>query len=126
MLGVAALGALGVALGVVFGDRLLGLVYTADYAEHGRLLVWLIAAAALRFMADVLQFGMIASRRFWWLALQYGVVALVAVVASFTLIPAPRAGRGRHDHGADHSAAQLVVISVGLALQPSETGGRFE
>ena len=113
VLGVAALGALGVALGVVFGDWLLAVVYTERYAEHGHLLVWLIAAAALRFMSDVLQFGMIASRRFWWLALQYGVVALVAVAAS----PALVLGHGLTGAGMAMVlifSAQLIVISVSL------------
>jgi O-antigen/teichoic acid export membrane protein len=64
-------------------------------------------------MADVLQFGMIASRRFWWIATQYGVVAIVAVVSAWTLIPS---------HGLSGAGmtmvliflAQLAVISIGL------------
>jgi O-antigen/teichoic acid export membrane protein len=86
-LGIAAIGTVAVAVAAEFGDAILGLVYTTDFAAHGNLLAWLVVAATMRCVADVLKFGMIASRRFWWLAVQYGVVALIAVAACFTLIP---------------------------------------
>lgn len=86
-LAVAALGAVGVLISTALGKTILSVVYTSDYAEHGQLLTWLVAAAAVRFVSDVLQAGMIASRRFWWLTVQYGSVALVAIVACFAFIP---------------------------------------
>jgi O-antigen/teichoic acid export membrane protein len=113
VLAAAAFGLVGVVLGAAFGEAVLRVVYTEQYAVHAELLVWLIAAAALRFMADVLQFGMIASRRFWWIATQYGVVAIVALVSAWALIPS---------HGLTGAGmtmvliflAQLTVISIGL------------
>jgi O-antigen/teichoic acid export membrane protein len=113
VLGVAAIGTLGVVLGAMFGEQLLSVIYTPEYAEHADLLVWLIAAACLRFVADVLQFGMIAARRFWWLTLQYGVVATVAIVSCYAIIP---------QYGLNGAGvvmfliflSQLIVIGAGL------------
>lgn len=112
-LSVAACGTLAVAIAAAFGDAILGLVYTAEFAQ-GNLLAWLAGAATLRCIADVLKFGMVASRRFWWLAVQYGVVALVAVSTSFTLIP--RLGLT----GAGIAmllifASHLIVVALGLS-----------
>lgn len=110
---VAAIGGLGVAIVALYGDAILSVVYTADYGQHAELLVWATAAAVLRSVADVLKFGMIASRRFWTMCLQYGSVALVAAVASFLLIP-------RHGlTGAGIAlvvifAAHVIAVSVGL------------
>jgi O-antigen/teichoic acid export membrane protein len=113
VLAVGAFGALGVGLAAVFGDAILRAVYTIDFAAHADLFVWLVAAASLRCIADVLRYGMIATRRFWWIAVQYGVVALVAIVTCFTLIP--RFGLT----GAGVTmflifASHLLVVAVGL------------
>lgn len=84
---VGAFGALGVLISMAFGEPILRLVYTSDYAQHAELLTWLAAAACMRLVTDILQAGMIASRRFWWLSIQYAVVAAVALVTCFTIIP---------------------------------------
>lgn len=111
--GAAAIGGLGILLVAYFGEEVLRFVYTEEYARYADILLWVVAAAAMRFVADVLQFGMIAARRFWWLAFQYGSVAVAAVLACFTLIPSQGL------HGAALAAmliftVQLVVISLGL------------
>ena len=113
--GVLLAGGVGLLIAVVYGDLLLRLVYTDAYADYGRLLVWALSAAILRSLADVLKFGMIASRRFWWITVQYGVVAATTVLGCVTLIPA---------YGLDGAGAVLVlvfgvnvlVIIFGLAL----------
>ncbi|MGI9284011.1 MAG: lipopolysaccharide biosynthesis protein [Pseudomonadales bacterium] len=111
--GAGAIGGAGVLLAAYFGEEILRLAYTEDYASYANILVWVVAAATIRFVADVLQFGMIASRRFWWLTFQYGSVALAAVVACYSFIP------GQGLEGAALAvvvifAVQLTVISIGL------------
>lgn len=101
MLCAGAIGATGVVLVALFGEQILRLVYTAEYAGYANVLLWVVVAATIRFMAEVLQFGMIAARRFWWLTLQYSCVALAAALACFSLIP---------DHGLDGAALALVII----------------
>ncbi len=108
-----AIGALGLLLVAYWGEGILRLLYTPEYASYANVLVWVVAAATIRFVADVMQFGMIAARRFWWLTFQYGSVALAAAVACFTLIP------NQGLHGAAVAVVviftvQLVVISLGL------------
>jgi O-antigen/teichoic acid export membrane protein len=65
---------------------------------------------------------MIASRRFWSIAVQYGAVAFVAVVVSFTLIP----NMGLNGAGialvlifATHLAAILIGLLRNLPTRPS-------
>jgi O-antigen/teichoic acid export membrane protein len=118
---VAGVGSVGLALTAAYGDVILSLVYTPDYAAHQSLFLWAIAAAILRSLADVLKFGMIASRRFWWVAAQYGVVALVAVVACATLIPRlglNGAGMALVLIFATHLAAILTGLLLNLPKRP--------
>lgn len=112
-IGAAAIGGAGILLAAYFGEEILRLAYTEDYASYANVLVWVVAAATLRFVADVLQFGMIASRRFWWLTFQYGSVALAAVVACFTFIPS-QGLEGAALALVVIFAVQLVAISLGL------------
>ena len=112
-LGAGLLGALGLLVVASFGEEILILVATPDYAVYADVLVLAVLGATLRFVADVLQYGIIASRRFWWFAFQYGSVALAAFVACATLIPA---------HGLVGAgwsvvaifAVQLAVIAIGM------------
>jgi O-antigen/teichoic acid export membrane protein len=121
---VLLLGAFGLVLVVVHGEKILSVVYTADYARHASLLAWATAAAVLRSLADVLKFGMIASRRFWTMCAQYGGVALVACVASATLIPRyglPGAGIALVLIFAAHAVAVAVGLLCNLP-RPSGSG----
>ena len=107
-LGVTAGGLAGLLLCALFGAEILRFVYTEAYtAQHG-LLVWLMAAATLRGAANILRYGVVAARRFWWLGAQNGAAALVAVAACLILIP--RYGL----HGA--GAAMVLVFAVQLAI----------
>jgi O-antigen/teichoic acid export membrane protein len=98
---VAAGGALGLLIVALYGRIILTVVYTEDYAAHQPLLLWAGTAAVLRSLADVLKFGVVASRRFWWIAGPYGAAAAIAVAACFTLIPA---------HGLIGAGISLVLI----------------
>lgn len=112
-MGVAFFGALGVAICALEGEAILRLVYTEAYAEHSELLVWLVAAASLRCVANILRYGLVAARRFWWLGAQNGAAALVAVTGCLTLIPR----FGLSGAGATMFfvfAAQLIVVFSGV------------
>lgn len=85
-LAAATIGAIGVLLVYLFGEQILAAIYTEEYADYAKVLLWVVVAASIRFMAEVLQFGMIAARRFWWLTLQHWCVAVAAAVACFSLI----------------------------------------
>lgn len=80
------LGLPGIAACALYGDDILRLVYTDEFAQHADLLVFLAAASLMRIIGNVLGFGVIAARAFWWLSLQNAVVAVVALIACLTLI----------------------------------------
>ncbi len=103
-LAAGAIGSIGTLLVALFGEQILGVIYTEEYASYANVLLLVVMAATIRFMAEVLQFGMIAARRFWWLTLQHSCVALAAAVACFSLIPA----RGL----AGAALALLVIFTV--------------
>lgn len=117
-LGVGAGGLAGVVISALFGQQILRFVYTDAYAQEHALLVWLVAAATLRGVANILRFGVIAARRFWWLGLQNGAAALVAIPACFILIPRfglPGAG-----------ATMVLVFAVQLAIVLAALAGALK
>ena len=67
-----------------YGEPILSAVYTADYGSYSALLAWATAAAVLRSIADVLKFGMVATRRFWAVCVQFGIVAAIAAVSLYS------------------------------------------
>lgn len=75
-------------LALAFGEPVLRLFYGDAYQAARIVLVALMAAAGARFAASLLQFGIMASRRFWeHLVLQSGLLVL-AVVACWLLTDA--------------------------------------
>ena len=74
----AILGLMGVLASWALGPWLLTVLYTADYAPYSDLLVVVMAAAGLRFIASFLQFALIAAGRF---TAQMGVHAILAAAA---------------------------------------------
>ncbi len=111
--GVAIGGTFALVICILAGEDILRFVYTEVYAAEYALLIWLVAASALRSIANVLRYGVVATRRFWWLGLQNGVAAVVAVSASILLIPE----FGLTGAGAAMVltfAAQLVVAFIAL------------
>ena len=100
-LAAGAIGAIGLVLVALFGEQVLRVVYTQDYADYADVLLWVVVAATIRFMAETMQFGMLAARRFWWITFQHGCVALAAALACFNLIPT---------QGLPGAALALVII----------------
>jgi O-antigen/teichoic acid export membrane protein len=56
------LGGAGVALALLFGKQILTFLYRADYGEHKDAFVWLMVAAALGCIGDVVRYSMTAAR----------------------------------------------------------------
>ena len=72
----------------------------------------LVVAGALRFLADLLQYAVIAARRFWWLTTQFGAGTLVAVGAGLLLVP-----KGLDEAGVAVVAVfavQLVIVTIAV------------
>ncbi len=113
VLGVGAFCVVGIAVVALYGDAILHVVYTSDYGAQGELLLLLTVAVSLRLIANVLRFGLIAARCFWWLTVQTVVVAVVAVAACLWLIP-DYGLRGASLSVLAIAAAQLVAAAIGL------------
>ena len=72
-----------------------------------------MVAATLRGCANILRYGVVAARRFWWLGAQNAAAALVAVSASLILIP--RFGLiGAGAALVAVFAVQLLIVSAAL------------
>ena len=113
LLGLPAIGAC-----YYFGDEILRGIYSEDFAGYGGLLVCLAAAGLTRIIANVLAFGLIASRRFWWITLQNAGVAAAALLGCYFLIgPYGLAGAGWCM--VLIFGTQLLLVSIGLAAIPA-------
>ncbi|MEO0917961.1 MAG: hypothetical protein AAFY31_13415, partial [Pseudomonadota bacterium] len=84
---VALAGIFGVTFCVFYGEEVLRIAYTANFATHAELLVILVIATSIRMVGHVLKFGLIAARHFWWLTFQSGVAAMVAVIGCLVMVP---------------------------------------
>jgi O-antigen/teichoic acid export membrane protein len=86
--GIAALaGFLGVAIAKAFGAEILTLLYRREYAEHADLLVWMMVAAGLSFVAAVATTGMNALRVFNLQPLLYGITLAATTLTSYVWVP---------------------------------------
>jgi O-antigen/teichoic acid export membrane protein len=81
------LGAAAVAGALLLGRPALGLLYGPEYAEHAALLTWILAGAAIGYVASQLNFAMTAARRFLVQAPLFLAVNGVTLVACAALIP---------------------------------------
>jgi O-antigen/teichoic acid export membrane protein len=83
----AVVGILGIALAIFAGPAFLRLVYRDDYAQHATVFTWLMAAAAVAYVASMLGYGMTAARVFRpQVPLVLAAVAVTAL-ACWLLIP---------------------------------------
>jgi O-antigen/teichoic acid export membrane protein len=82
------LGVTGILIASLFGKQILTILYSEEYAAHSDVLVWVILAGALGFIASLLGNGIAAKRQFLRLAVPYSGVGAVAVIVSMMLIPA--------------------------------------
>ena len=87
MAGVGALlGAAGVVVSAIGGRTILTVLYTPAYAGYADLFVLIMAAALLRFVASMLQYGITAARRFRINLVNQIVVTITAFAASYVLV----------------------------------------
>lgn len=85
-----ALGVAGVAIALIAGRDLLRWLYTAQYADHADLLIWLAATAGVEFISSFFGHAMTAARRFRVQVPLFALATTMTLIASALLIP----GRG--------------------------------
>ncbi len=122
---VAALLVLGLPAIVVcyfYGDALLTTIFSEEFSGNTLLLVCLAIAGLTRIIANVLAFGVIASRQFWWVTWQNAAVAIAAVVACYLLI-GPYGLEGAGWCMVAIFSTQLVMSLIGLAAIPRPEKG---
>lgn len=101
----AGFGLAGVLVAAVAAEQILGIVYTSEYEPYRDVFLVLVVAGTLRFEAVLLQYAVVAARRFWWLTASSAISAAVAVVAGLGLV-----GGGLEE------AALAVAIVFGVQL----------
>ena len=107
LMGIAVLlGALGIFLSYAAGRQILTLLYTAEYAAHSNVLIWLMGAAAVIYIASFLGYSVTATRCF---RVQVPLFVLVATSSAFLcryMVPAHRL------HGAAWAVLLAAVVQV--------------
>ena len=83
-----ALGTAGILVSLAAGREILTLLYRPEYAQFNHVLVWVMAAAALSYVASFLGYAMTAARYFAVQPAIFGAVALVNALFCFILVPA--------------------------------------
>lgn len=83
----AALGAAGILVAVTAGRPMLRILFRSDYAASADVLAWIMAAAAISYVASFIGYGLTAARLFKVQAPLIGVVTLVTAASSIVLIP---------------------------------------
>lgn len=83
----AILGGVGISVALLFGKQLLTLLYTPEYSRNQALLVWVMLAGAITYLASMLGYGLTATR-FFHMQLPLSVLMVITtVIASVLLIP---------------------------------------
>jgi O-antigen/teichoic acid export membrane protein len=83
----AMIGAAGLLAGLIAGRLILGLLFGAVYAEHNDLFVWLMAVAAVAYIASFLGYGMTAARHFRPQIVVAGLATATLTSACYFLVP---------------------------------------
>lgn len=76
----------GIALAVMFGEELLHILYTAEYAGFHNVLIWMMVAAGIWYIAGAVGFAIHASRHFKIQTVIYILMILTTSIASLVLI----------------------------------------
>ncbi len=84
----AVLGVAGVTVAWLAGPMVLGLLYRPEYAEHASLLVWMMLAAGITYVASFTGYAVTAARYFRIQMPLFAAVALVTTAACYWLVPA--------------------------------------
>ncbi|MGO9315518.1 MAG: lipopolysaccharide biosynthesis protein [Syntrophobacteraceae bacterium] len=103
----ALLGGGGILVAVFAGRELLTILYTPQYAERVDVFVWIMAAAAVSYIASFLGYGMTAARYFQAQTPLMACVALCSALACFWLVPAT---------GLSGAAWAILVSAIVLML----------
>jgi O-antigen/teichoic acid export membrane protein len=101
-----ALGVAGTTTAALLGRPVLALLYRPDYAAHADVLVWLMVAGGIGYVASFLGYGMSAARYFRVQSPLFAVVAISTAVSCFLLVP--KLGL--------LGAAQATVVGAGTSL----------
>ncbi len=83
----AVVGIIGIGLALFFGPTLLRLAYRADYAQYATVFTWLMAAAAIAYVASMLGYGVTAARVFRPQVPLFLAATVVTALACWLLIP---------------------------------------
>jgi O-antigen/teichoic acid export membrane protein len=81
------IGAFGIFIAVVVGKEVLTLLYTPEFAVCGDVFVWLMIAAAVLYVASILNYGMMATRSFTSQLPLFALITVGSVAACAWLIP---------------------------------------
>jgi O-antigen/teichoic acid export membrane protein len=115
------LGAAGIAVALAIGRFALGLAYGRPYAAYSDLLVWLMGASLLSYVAGALGYTITSVRAFAAQAPLFAAVTAISGIASWTLVPR----WGLKGAAAALAAAWLAQIAgCFLILRGSLRGGR--
>jgi O-antigen/teichoic acid export membrane protein len=113
----AVLGVLGVLLSAVAGRPLLRLLFSPEYAEQWRVLVWVMAGAGLWYVASVFGYAATAARRLRLQPYVFGATLAVTAAGSYLLID----GMGLYGAGLALFAGSLVgTLGFGIIILPSQ------
>ena len=97
------IGGIGVLVSVMAGRQILTLLYSPEYAEYTGILIRLMLATAVNYVASLLGYGMTAARYFRIQMPIFALVTVISAVACFWLIP---------HNGLQGAAIALLIAAV--------------
>lgn len=83
----ALLGGIGILIAIFAGSQILSTIYSAEYAEHTNLFVWLMVAAGISYIESFLSYGITAARYFRIQMPLFSLVTGATFLACTFLIP---------------------------------------
>ncbi|MBE9015946.1 polysaccharide biosynthesis protein [Chroococcidiopsis sp. CCALA 051] len=98
-----SIGGIGVLVSVVAGRQILTLVYRPEYGEYTGILILLMLATAVNYVASLLGYGMTAARYFRIQIPLFALVTAISAVVCFLLIP---------HNGLQGAAIALLIAAV--------------
>ena len=80
-------GSAGLVMVAFLGEEILTLLYSAEYAVYADMFFWVMAATIVRYASKLLQFGIVAARRFRLelLLTSIGTLATLGISAGFVM-----------------------------------------
>lgn len=84
---VSLLGASGIVAAWLAGPPVLRLLYGGEFADRSDVLVWIMVAAAVSYIASALGYGMMAARLIRIQSVQFTFVTAAGVLGCFVLVP---------------------------------------